>query len=324
MPKKSSLFNLNRIVSESGKDISPEVSFINDFDYTLRKMNAHEPHYYFKHITKEDDPEYFDKPKNVICLTDLPEVCDDRYAYDKIGALLHTNDQKYYVCLYSDGKPSRRYKPSSMQCIRSMYYQVTGADLDKQAEKTGDFYGICESGEDRHERIQFTISQMHKYGIDCEFIDVEDYVKGNNLNLIVESKKSFETKLYDPVRNIIFLCDGVIKYKDKYYIIEIKTEASFKWMQREYIDNYHKNQAFAYSLELGIEDVIFIYENRDICTKKPYFIHVTDADRKYIEDRVSKCDSYVKDKIVPPVEKDITNRICQYCEYKTVCKLAGR
>ena len=47
-------------------------------------MNAHEPHYYFKQITKEDDPEYFDKPKNVICLTDLPEVCDDRYFYDKI------------------------------------------------------------------------------------------------------------------------------------------------------------------------------------------------------------------------------------------------
>lgn len=324
MPRKSSLFNLNRIVSESGKDISPEVSFISDFDYTLRKMNVHEQHYYFKNITKESDPEYFDKPKNVICLDCLPEVCDDRYAYDKIGVLLHTNDQKYYVCLFSDGKPSKRYKPSSMHCMRSMYYQITGAELDKQSEKSGDFYGICESGEDRHERIQNVISQMSKYGIDCDFVDVEEYVKENNLNLTVESKKSFETKLYDPVRNIIFLCDGIIKYKGKYYIIEIKTETSYKWLQRTYIDEYHKNQAFAYSLELGIDDIIFIYENRDVCAKKPYFLHVSDEDREYINSRVSKCDEYVMNKIVPPVEKDITNKVCQYCDYRTVCKLDGR
>lgn len=320
MAERRSFFNLNRLVAESGKDTSPEVSFLSDLDYTLRKMNEHKPHYYYKKITKESDPEYFDKPLNVVCLSELPEECNPEHDYDKIHAMLHTNNQEYYVCLYDDGKPSRRYKPSCLHCMRSMYYQLTGADLDKQAEKSGDFYGICESGEDRHIRIQRAVSQMRKYGCDCDFIDVEDYVKEHNLDLIIESKKEFETKLYDSNRNVIFLCDGIIKYKDKYYILEIKTETSYKWMSRESADVYHKYQACAYSLELGIDDVIFLYENRDICTKKSFLVHVDDKDREEVAQRLSKCDEYVASKLVPPKDKDITNKTCQYCEYKTVCR----
>jgi CRISPR/Cas system-associated exonuclease Cas4 (RecB family) len=324
MPVKRSLFNLNRIVSESGKDTPPEVSFLADLDYTIRSLNKESPHYYFKKITKENNPEYFNKKLNVVCLTTLPEICDGQYFYDKIGALIHTNDQNYYVCLYDDGKPSKRYKPSSMNCIRSMYYQVTGADLDKKTDKSGDFYGICESGEDRHIRIQRAVSSMRSKGVDCDFVDVEKYIRENNLDLVVESKKEFETKLYDPKRNLVFLCDGIIRYKDKYYILEIKTEISFKWMSRESYDDKHKIQAFAYSLELGIDDVLFLYENRDICTKKSFLVHVSDADRKYIDDRISTCNEFVEKHISPPVESTISNKVCQYCEYHTVCKLDGR
>lgn len=327
MPKHNALFNVNRLVAESGKDVSPEASFLNDLDYTIRKMNAYVPYYYFKEITKEHNPEYFDATNgrvDVICLDELPKECDKKYFYDDIHAILHTNDQKYHVCLYSDGKPSKRYKPSTMHCIRQMYYQLTGAALDKQSEKSGDFYGICESGEDRHIRIQRAVSKMNEYGVDCEFIDVEDYIKQNNLNLIIEFKKDFETKVYDPVRNIIFLCDGLIRYKGKYYILEIKTESSFKWMNRNGYDDYHKFQACSYSLELGIDDVLFIYENRDVCTKKSFIVHVTDDDRAELLDRITRCDDCVKQHTPPPIEDFVTNKTCQYCDYKTVCKVDSR
>lgn len=327
MPKQSALFNVNRLVSESGKATSPEVAFLNDFDYTLRQMNAEKPYNYFKEITKEDNPEYFDttdKRVDVICLTELPEECNETYLYDRIHCLLHTNDQKYYVCLSSDGKPSKRYKPSTMHCIRQMYYQLIGADLDKESTKSGDFYGICESGEDRHIRIQRVVSNMQKYGVDCEFVDVEEYVKQNNLNLVIESKKDFETKLYDVDRNIIFLCDGLIKYKGQYFILEIKTESSFKWMNRTSFDRYHKFQAVSYSLELGIDDVLFIYENRDVCTKKSYIVHVTDEDRAELLERLNRCNDNVKTKTVPEIESFVDNKTCQYCDYKTRCKIDGR
>ena len=80
----------------------------------------------------------------------------------------------------------------------------------------------------------------------------------------------YETKLYDKNLNMSFLCDGIIRYKDKYYILELKTEASFKFNSRSDVDPKHHNQGTAYSHEFGIDDVIFIYINRDILDMKPY------------------------------------------------------
>ena len=330
--KQNAFFNLSRLVANSGSDTKPpiESEFLGDLDYTLRKLNSSEPHYYFKQIYKDKNPEYFDtngKSVNYILVFDLPEPSAE-VAYDKCRAVYMTSknfsdpysENKCFVCLYSDGKPSRRYKPSCMKCIRNMYYQLTGADLDKQSQKSGDFYGICESGEDRHKRIQAAISKMQSCGVDCEFIDVEQYIKDKNLPLVVESKKEFETKVYDPVNNIIFLCDGVVKYKGQYLIIEIKTESSFKWNKRTAMEPEHRNQAITYSYELGIESVLFIYENRDICTKKSYLFTPTDADKKAMLDKIAECNLFVSIGKVPALPADIDDHICQYCDYKTVCK----
>jgi len=308
--------------------VSDEVMFMQDFDFTSRQMNKHEPRYYFKEVTKESNPEYFDSSSNminVVVLDSLPDECTPEHVYETNHLLYHTNDQKYYIGKYYDGKPSRRYKPSSMNCLRSMYYQIIGADLDKQSQKSSDFYGICESGTDRHKRIQYTITKMKDYGIDCEYMDVETYIKENNIeNLTVESKEEFETKVYDSKRNIIFLCDGLLRYRGKLYVLEIKTESSYKWLDRSHVDDKHLYQAYTYSLELGVDDVLFFYENRDVCTKKPYILHVTDENRRFIEDRVSSCDSYVKQSVVPPIEDTISNRICQYCDYRTRCKVDSK
>lgn len=321
---RQSLFNIARMVTDSGKDASPEASFLSDFDYVCKKLNSHEPHYYFKKLKRDKDVEYFDVTEHsypVACVFELPEPSED-VLFDKTHVIYHTNEQEYYICLYSSGKPSNRYKPSSMHCMRNMYFQATEQDLDK-SDKTSDTYGILESGTDRHERIQFVVSKMQDFGVDCEFVDVAQYVTDNNLPLEVVEKKGFETKLYDAKRNIIFLCDGVVKYKGVYYILEIKTESQYKWNGRRSVDNFHKYQAWTYSLELGIEDVIFIYENRDVCSKKPFMLHVTDGDRKFIEDRVSMCTQYVNDKKVPPKEENVTGKVCNYCDYKTICKACG-
>ena len=326
MPTSKALFNVNRLVSESGKGISPEMSFLQDFDYTLRQINAVQPCYVFQEITKESNPEYFDskdKRVDIVCLDELPGVCDGTYLYSNLHVILHTNDQRYYVCVQSQIKPSKHYKPSSLHCIRQMYYVLTGADLDVETSKTSDFFGICESGEDRHLRIQAVISSMKKYGVDCEFVDVAKFVKQNNLDLEIVSQKKYETKLYDRKRNISFLCDGIIKYKGEYYIIEIKTESSFKWMKREGMDDSHRYQAYTYALEFGIDKVLFIYENRDVCTKKSYLLVVTDVAKEVIEERIKLCDSFVSQHKVPAVEKGITAKTCQYCSYRTVCKVDG-
>ena len=317
MPKAKSLFSVGQMVSK--KDTPVEVSFLQDFDYTLRKMNEHKAKCFFKKIelSSIDNSE---KQVNIVCLDVLPETCDDSMMYSKTGIVYHTNDQAYYIVDYYDGKPSRHYKPSSMNCTRQMYYQIIGASLDKQLNKTSEFYGICESGTDRHKRIQNVLCQMKDYGVDCEYIDVETYIKENNLPLEVLKKEEFETKVFDPKLNLVFLCDGLLKYHGKMYVFECKTESSYKFGERQYIADVHRHQAYTYALEFGIEDVLFLYENRDLCTKKSYILHVTDENKKYIENRIDCCESYVKSNIVPP-KNEVNPKVCQYCEYRTQCKV---
>src|SRR5690606_11740101 len=97
--------------------------------------------------------------------------------------------------------PSKSYKPSSLGgCMRNMYFQVIGAPLDPAGTTDASFVGICESGTDRHERIQTAITNMQRLGYDCEWIDVEEYLKVRpQTGTEVVSKQGMETKLKNTV-----------------------------------------------------------------------------------------------------------------------------
>lgn len=219
-------------------------------------------------------------------------------------------------------KPSATYSPSGMGCIRAMYYKRSGVDVPEGGVSYS-MIGICESGTDRHERIQNAISRMKDNGIDCEYIDVADFVKSRGLDLYLDvvDQCGNETKLFDRNRNISFLCDGIIKYRGKYYIVEFKTEASFKWKDRKGVDPKHYNQAITYSLELQLNDVIFVYINRDIVDYKAYLFSVTESDRERIIDLINTCENYVINKELPPMPEDASDKKCAYCAYRELCRM---
>lgn len=215
--------------------------------------------------------------------------------------------------------PSRTYKPSSMNCIRNMYYQVIGQEPDPE-DVSYSFAGICNSGSDIHVWVQTAVSQMKFNGIDCEYVDVEEYVESRGLvNIEVVSKQGIETKLYHKWYNTSFLCDGIVRYKGKYYILEIKSESVYKWQNRTGVDSNHYNQATAYSLALGIDDVLFIYVNRDVLLMKSYMFTVTDDMRQRLVDKIEECDGYVENHTAPPIPEDISRKQCAYCSYKSTC-----
>lgn len=222
----------------------------------------------------------------------------------------------------SPKKPSTYYKPSSMVCIRNMYYQVTAEPLSSNST-TSELQGILESGTDRHERIQQAIINMKGNGFPCEYIDVETFVKTRNLTDIeIVSKNGFETKCLNKRYGISFLVDGIIKYKGHYYILEIKTETSNKFWRREDAEDHHKTQATAYSVSFGIDDVIFLYENRDNCAKKTFLVHVTpEMKMDRVIGKIEQCDYYVKNGLTPPKEEN--KKICQYCKYINSCRRDG-
>ena len=235
------------------------------------------------------------------------------------------NDLKRSIEIHADSgnrKPSKTYKPSSMNCIRASYYQLTEADCDEAASSYIGV-GIVNSGSDIHVRIQTAVSQMLEVGMDCEYVNVANFVRQRGLDyLYIVSTQGMETKLYHKDLNISFLCDGIIKYKNHYYILELKTETSSKFFSRKGVDEKHYNQATAYSMALGLPEVIFVYISRDTLDMKSFLFVPTDEMKQNLIGYIEECDGYVKRMITPP-KPEVDKRVCQYCGYKTQCRKDG-
>ena len=160
---------------------------------------------------------------------------------------------------------------------------------------------------------------MKNNGMDCEYVNVADFISSRELtNLKVVAVLGAETKLFDEHLALSFMCDGIIRYKGHYYIIEIKTETSSKWYARTAVDSKHYNQAIAYGYEFGL-DVMFLYINRDMFDIKAYLFTVTDDMKQKFVERINECEGYVQRKICPPKPTDIQRSVCSYCQYKQQC-----
>lgn len=239
---------------------------------------------------------------------------EESFLNDLTSSIERRDADNHYV-------PSQTYKPSSMNCIRNMYFQRVGAEAT-DGEASMELIGMGESGTDRHERIQQAVFNMKNYGIDCEYIDVAEYVEEHELShLSIIKQQGFETKLYHKDLYMSFLCDGIIKYKGEYYILEIKTETIYKWQGRKGVEPLHINQGTSYSTALEINKVLFLYECRDNCSKKAYILDVTNEMKEdLIVSRIEDCEQYVKNLTVPPKPKEASPKFCQYCNYRSLCK----
>lgn len=220
----------------------------------------------------------------------------------------------------SIGVPSKSFKPSGISgCIRSLYYQLVGAKVDEVSSGVN-LIGICESGTDRHERIQNYVQQMEKHNVDCKWLDVGEYLKKNKIKdpQVIE-KVGNETKLYSKKYNMRFMCDGLIQYKGELYILEIKTESTYKHNKHTTAWPEHIMQATCYSMTLNVPNVLFLYEDRNTCSKKGYLVTVTPQRVKFVENKIDTVNKHLKSNTVPPRELDK----CMYCNYKDQCRKDG-
>ena len=217
-------------------------------------------------------------------------------------------------------EPSKTYKPSSMTCIRNMYYQVKGIPQD-EGYTPYTLVGICNAGSDIHDRTQKYVADMIHNGIDCEYINVADYVQQRELDYLeIVGQQGMETKLYHKTLNMSFLCDGIIKYKGKYYILEIKTESAYKWQSRKGVDPKHYAQGTAYSVAFKIDGVIFLYISRDILDMKTFMFTPTQEMKDNLINKILECDNYVQEDKVPPKPSDVPKSSCEYCNFRLTCR----
>lgn len=272
-------------------------------------------------------------------LFSVSNLVKEREANKNVASLFLKRINEAIIKLDPAKKPSNYYKPSSLMCMRQMYFTRKGIQPEEEV-KDPTLIGICESGTDRHDRIQHVLAAMKDLGMEFEYIDVETYVKEHNLvDIEIKEKKGMETKCFNKRYNISFLTDGIIRYipDNTYFIFEFKTEVTQKFSKRESQELVHETQAAAYALSFGISDTLFVYEDRNFTTKKCFLYHVSDEDKiNKVANKIETCEKYLKEDKVPPkiTNKDIdpnfnwgldrvngpSAKICQYCGYKKECQ----
>ena len=215
--------------------------------------------------------------------------------------------------------PSDYIRSSSMYgCERMIFFQrVHSGSLDgEQAEVT--LIEICQSGTDRHLDIQHIVEMME--GVEC--LDLEEVVKeanqkGINTEFLGWNEDRTEARCKNDDLSIYFQPDGVIRFMGKEVILEVKTESTYQFSNRYEPKEEHKWQGTSYGMGLGIDWVLFLYEDRNFCRKKAYLWKITDEMKKKVRAKIHTVNTAIS--VGVPPEKDDSK--CTYCKYKNECSL---
>ena len=218
-------------------------------------------------------------------------------------------------------KPSKYYSPSGLGgCRRKLYYKRIEAPIDDKQDIIAKNILKGESGTDRHERIQSLMVYMDEnYDYDYEWMDIPQFIENRGLDYLEVQgidDTGYEALLLDKRYNLRFRVDGLIKLRSRYYLLEIKTDDTFRWQKRLSVSDYHDMQGICYSLSLGLNKVMYVYEERNEFKKKPIIKEIKESDRKQVIKKIKEVDDYVNRKELP--KKDVDK--CMFCLYTNICK----
>lgn len=214
--------------------------------------------------------------------------------------------------------PSDYFRPSSMYgCDRMLFFMRLLGAGEEEVDPT--LAEICNSGTDRHLRIQHLVEDME--GVTC--LNLEEVVKeanqkGIKTEFVGWNEDKTEARCKNDELSIYFQPDGVINFLGKDVILEIKTESTYQHSNRYEPKEDHKYQATCYGMGLGIDYVLFFYEDRNFCKKKLYLWKITDEMKEAVLNKISRVNKAIS--VGVPPEKDEDK--CTYCRYKKECKLA--
>lgn len=213
--------------------------------------------------------------------------------------------------------PADYFRPSSMYgCERMLYFMRTGEEQDKEEHDTN-LIEICHSGTDRHLWIQHLVESMEGVKtLDLEEMVKEAQAKGINTDFVGWNEDHTEARCKNDDLSIWFQPDGVLNFMGKDVILEIKTESTYQHSKRYEPKMDHKYQATCYGLGLGIDYILFFYEDRNFCSKKPYLWKIADEMKEEVRGKIQRVNNYISHREAPPANKDK----CTYCRYKEACK----
>lgn len=214
--------------------------------------------------------------------------------------------------------PSRTFAPSQIRCKRVSWFRLRGVAPEKEIVVDRALNFTAKIGTACHQNIQEVLSK--KLGAD--WIDVDDYLKSHKTDYEYKCiKNGYETQveIFKPVP-IKFAPDGIIFWKGKYWLLEIKTSEYSSFDKLSAPKPHHLDQIKAYATLLGIHNVLVLYQDRMYGNLKCYSVNVTDKDMEQIWCMFNEVLDCVDKNIAPP--KPDNTRYCtpSYCRYYNKCK----
>jgi len=146
--------------------------------------------------------------------------------------------------------PSDYYRPSSMYgCERMLFFMRVHSGAEPKVDVDVKLVEICNSGTDRHLRIQHLVEDME--GV--ETLDLEEVVKeanqrGIHTEFMGWNSDHTEARCKNEEMSIFFQPDGVLRFMGKDVILEVKTESTYQHSNRYEPKEDHKYQATSYGI----------------------------------------------------------------------------
>lgn len=218
----------------------------------------------------------------------------------------------------------KTFAPSGFRCKRKMWFRLRGTEPDqiKSADRVLNF--TAEIGTACHRIIQ----QNLKDALGTDWIDVSQYLKradipyeynckvgGDGLETLIEFKKP-------PMR---FACDGIVRWGDELYLLEIKSSEFSSFDNLTDPKDEHIAQVKCYAASLRLSKVLFVYIDRQYGGLKVYEYKISDIDKKSVLETMEYIQNMVDANLAPePLPKGDKWCTPAMCPYYKKCSEWGR
>lgn len=238
----------------------------------------------------------------------------------------HVNDM---LRAKASEKPHQTFAPSSCRCLRRSWFRIRGVDPDVPKKLDAALQFTADIGTACHRIIQNNLRSF----LGPDWIDVAEFIQthsefaadSNNYSIRLDpDTQETQIEIFHPYP-IRFACDGIIRWNDTYYLLEIKTADYTSWDDMTDPKSEHLAQVKHYATLLGLTHVLFLYQDRQYGAFKCYEYTVTELDKSAVlKDMQDVMDGVEWN--IPPRGLPVGDKWCtsQYCPYYVKCQQWGR
>ena len=215
----------------------------------------------------------------------------------------------------------KTFAPSSFRCPRISWFRLRGVQPDTATVTDRTLEFTAEIGTACHEIIQRNLKEVLK----DDWIDVKWYLDSikPDYSYTVE-QDGYETKIEIDSPPVRFACDGIIRWKGEFYLLEIKTSEYASFDELTDPKPQHEDQIKFYCTLLGISKVLVLYQDRQYGGLKCYEVVVTEQDKQAVRDRIKYVQDMVEANIAPErLPRDDSWCTAAHCPYYKKCKQWG-